>query len=161
MSQALEATHTATVAEAGTHDTHRTIGGRRALVPLALLMIAGLIMTAASVYVFLGEKKIDVSPSLWMAALDLCRVVTGLFGIFVIVSVVTERRSGSRGGDTFRTLACGAALIAAAAAGLGLVIVVTGLGGITLMFAGGVVVVDALRVSHPGPRRTLGLRRRR
>jgi hypothetical protein len=159
MSQAVEATHTATVAEAGTHDTHRTIGGLRALVPLALLMTAGLIMTAASVYVFLGEKKINVSPSLWMAALDLCRVVTGLYGIFAIVSVVTERRSGSRGGNTFGSVVCGAALIAAAVAGLGLVMVITGLGGITLLFAGGFVVVEALRVSHPEPRRTLGLRR--
>jgi hypothetical protein len=128
---------------------------------MALLMDVGLIMIAAPVYVFLGEKKIDVSPSLWSVALDLCRVVTGLFGIVAIVSVVTERRAGSRGGGTVGSVACGAALIAAAVAGLGIVIVLTGLAGVALLYVAGAVVIDAFRASHPKPRRTLGLRRRR
>ncbi|HJS96271.1 MAG TPA: hypothetical protein VJ741_18545 [Solirubrobacteraceae bacterium] len=124
-------------------------------------MAVGLIMIAASVYVLLGEKKIDVSPSLWRVSLDLCRVVTGLFGILVIVSVVTERRSGSRDGGTFRSVACGAAFIAAAVAGLGLVIAITGLGGFALLYGGGAFFVDEFRASHPGPRRMLRLRRGR
>ncbi len=133
----------------------------RTLVPIVVLMALALIMIAAPVYVFLGEKKIDVSPSLWNVALDLCRVVTGLSGILAIVSVVTDGRSGSSGDGTIGSLACGAALIAAGVAGLGLVIVITGLGGLALLCVGGVGALEAFRTSHPEPRRTLALRRGR
>src|SRR5262249_44708351 len=108
-----------------------------------------------------GEKTIYVSPSLWSVAFDVCRVFTGLSGILAIVGVVTDRRSGSRGDGDFGCLAGAAAVIAAAVAGLGIVIAMTGLAGVGLLYAGGAGVVESLRASHPEPRRTLGLRRKR
>jgi hypothetical protein len=162
MSQADENTHTATVAEAQPQHAHRTLvranpsaphrlmskRSCRTEVRLALLMAFALVMIAAPVYVFLGEKKIDVSPSLWSAALDFCRVVTGLFGIIGIVSVVTERRSGARGDGLVGSVAGGAALIGAAVVGLGLVIVVTALGGAVLLYGAGAIVAGEFRASR-------------
>jgi hypothetical protein len=118
----------------------------RPLVSMALLMALALIMIAAPVYVFLGEKRIDVSPSLWHAALDLCRAVTALFGILPIVSVLPARRPRSGDGGTFGSAAGGAALIAAAVAGWGLVLVITGLGGLALLCGGGAVAFEELRL---------------
>jgi hypothetical protein len=127
---------------------------RRTLAPMVLLMAVALIMIAAPVYVLLGEKGIAVSPSLWNVAVDLCRVVTGLFGLLTIVSVVPRRGSGSSGDGTFGSLVSGVVLIAASVVGVGLVIVITGLGGLALLYAGGAVGVQAFRASRLGPRQT-------
>jgi hypothetical protein len=161
MSQTVEGTHTTAVGEVRRHHRHRTgvrtdpgapqpamsERSRRTLVPVVFLMAVAAIMIAAAGYVFLGEKGIAVSPLLWKVAVDLCRVVTDLFGILAIVSVVTGRRSGSSRDGTFGSAACGALLIAAAVAGLGLVIVITGLSGLALLYAGGAGAVEAFRAS--------------
>lgn len=165
MSQANEAIHSAAVGgtrphrrrwtrvrtDAGAHQWAVSWRSCRILVAVVLLIAVALIMIAAPVYVFLGEKKIVVSPALWSVALDVCRVVTGLFGMLGIVSVVTERRSGSSGDGALGSVAGGAVLIVAAVAGLGLVIVITFLGGLVLLVAGGAVAVEAFRASTPEP----------
>jgi hypothetical protein len=167
MFQADEGTHITTIGEARPHHRHwmrvRTDSGarqwavsrhsRRTFAAMVFLVAVALILIAAPVCVFLGEKTNAVSPSLWSVADDVCRVVAGLFGILGIVLVVAERRSGSSGGGDLRTVAGGAALIAAAAAGLGIVIVVTGLGGLAFLYAGGVLAVECFRAPQPEPRR--------
>lgn len=168
MSQAVEDTHAIASGDARGHRTHRTrvrpgSGARRlamsrlrrsTLTPIVLLTAVALIMIAAPVYVFLGEKGIAVSSLLWTVALDFCRGLTGLFGLLAIVSAVPRRRSESRGNGILGSVATGVVLIAAAAAGLGLVIVITGLTGLGLLYAGGVVAVDAFRSSRREPART-------
>ena len=127
---------------------------RRSLAPMILLMAVALIMLAAPVYVLLGEKGIAVSPSFWKLAVDLCRGITGLFGILTIVSVVPGRRSGPSGEGALGSLVAGALLIVAAIADLGLTIVITGLAGLGLLFAGGAVVVEAFRATRAEPGQT-------
>ena len=167
MSQAVEGTHTTPVGKAGRHHRHRTrvridqgahdsaMSGRdcRSLARTASLMAVALIMAAAPVYVLLGEKAIAVSPPLWNLALDLCRITTGLFGLLAVVSTVTGRGADSSRHDTFGSIVAGVVFIAAAVAGLGLVIVVTGLAGLALLYAGGVAAVDACRSQHREPAR--------
>jgi hypothetical protein len=125
---------------------------RRSLTWMAALMPVAMVMIAAPVYVVLGEKGIADSPSLWNLALDLCRVVTGLFGLIVLVPVAPGRGSDSSRQDIVGSIAGGVVFIAAAVAGLGLVIVVTGLGGVVLLYASGAVVRDAF-VAGIGSRR--------
>lgn len=150
MSQAVEGTHTTAVGKARRHRRHRTpvraMGGRnrRNLAVALLLMAVALIMIAAAIYTFLGEK-VAVSPSLWKAAAVLCRVTAGLFGLLAIVSTVTGRRTESGRDGFFGSIVTGVVLIAAAVAGLGLVTVMTGIGGLVLLYAGGAVAVDAFR----------------
>ena len=165
MSQSVNGIHTTAIDDARRHGRHRTrvrsgpgaprramTGLRRgSLAPTVLLIAAALIMIATPVYVTMGEKGIAVSPSLWKVAIDFCRVVTGLVGLLTIGSAVNERRSVSSGDGTLGSLAGGVVLIAAAVAGLGLVIVMTGLIGLGLLFAGGAVAVDAFRPSRPEP----------
>jgi hypothetical protein len=117
-----------------------------------LLMVVGTVMLAAPVYVLLGEKGIDVSPSLWNTAVGFCRVVTGLFGLLTIVSTVTGRGSEPNRDGAVGSVAAGVVLIAAAVAGLGFVIVITGLGGLALLYAGGSVAVGAFRSRRPEAR---------
>ena len=124
---------------------------RRSLAWMTALMPVAMVMIAAPVYVELGEKGIAGSPSLWNLALDLCRVVTGLFGLFVLVAVVPGGGSDSNRQDIFRSIAGGVVSIAAAVAGLGLVVVVTGLGGLVLLYASGAVALDELRCRHREP----------
>jgi hypothetical protein len=173
MSRAVEGTHTTAVDTAGRQhgDRARVPRGRgaresamsgrdrRSLAWIAALMPVAMVMITAPVYVVLGEKGIAGSPSLWNVALDLCRVVTGLFGLFVLASVVPGRGSDSSRQDIFSSIAAGAVFIAAAVAGLGLVIVVTGLGGLVLVYAGGAVAVDAFRCRHREPARSDLVRR--
>lgn len=168
MSQAVGGTHTTAVDTTGRLRGNRTrvrrsrgaresaMSGRdwHSLAWMAALMPVAMVMIAASVYVVLGEKGIAGSPSLWSLALDLCRVVTGLFGLFVLVSVVPGRGSDSSRQDIFGSIAGGVVFIAAAVAGLGLVIVVTGLGGLVLLYASGAVAVDAFRCRHREPARS-------
>jgi hypothetical protein len=120
---------------------------------VTLLMVVALTMLAAPVYTLLGEKGISVSRALWNIAAALCRAVTGLFGLLAVVSVVTGRRSGSSRDDIFGSIAAGVVLIGAAIAGLRLVIVITGLGGLALLFAGGHMAVAAVRSRPPWPLR--------
>jgi MFS family permease len=122
---------------------------RRTMTATTLLMAVGATMVAAPVYVLLGEKGIDVSPSLWTTALAFCRAVTGLFGLLAIVSTVTGRGSRPKRDDAFRSVVAGVLFIAAAVAGLGLVIVITGLAGLVLLFASGAGVVGAFRSGRP------------
>jgi hypothetical protein len=114
-----------------------------------LLMAVGAVMLAAPVYVLLGEKGIDVSPFLWNTAVAFCRVVAGLFGLLAIVLTVTGRGSESNRDGPFGSVVAGVLLIAAAVAGLGFVIVMTGLGGLALLYAGGAVAVGAFRSGRP------------
>jgi hypothetical protein len=118
---------------------------RRSLRLVILLMTAGLAMLAAAVCVVLGEKGLGVSESLWRVAVDVCRVVTGLLGLLVIQSVAAGRRSQASRRDTFWTVVSGVVFLVAAVAGLRLVIVITGFGGLVLLYAGGAVAVEAFR----------------
>lgn len=107
MSQAVEGTYTTAVDTTGRQHGNRTrvrrgrraresamsARDRRSLVWMAALMPVAMVMIAAPVYVVLGEKGIAGSPSLWNLALDVCRVITGLFGLFVLGSVC---RDGAR-----------------------------------------------------------------
>jgi hypothetical protein len=124
---------------------------RRTLASTSLLMASGLIMLAAAVYVLLGEQAISAPPALWNVAAAVCRAVTGLFGLLAIVSTLTARASESSRHDTISSVASGVVFIAAAVVGLRLVIVITGLGGLALLFAGGTVAVDAFRSRHREP----------
>jgi hypothetical protein len=167
MSQAVKGTHTAAVGTTGRHRWRRTRvrtdrGGhesamsgrdRGSVASTALLLAVATIMIAAPACVILGEKGIAVSPSLWNLAVDLCRGITGLFGLLVLVSAVTELGADSSRQDTFGSIVGGVAFIAAAITGLGLVIVVTGLGGLALLYAGVAVAVDAVRFRHREPAR--------
>jgi hypothetical protein len=114
---------------------------RRALAPIGLLMAAALTMLAAPEYAFLGENGIDVSPAVWNIAVAFCRVITGVLGLLAIVSAVTGRRSASSRRDTFGSIAGGVVLIAAAIAGLELVLVITGVVGFGLLCVGGAAAV--------------------
>lgn len=125
---------------------------RRTMTVTMLLTAVGAAMLAASVYVLLGEKGIDVSPFRWSAAVDFCRAVTGLFGLLAIMSTVTRRGSGSNRDGKFRSVVAGVLFIAAGVAGFGLVIVITGLAGLGLLYAGGGAAVGAFRSARPGPR---------
>lgn len=168
MSQAVESTHTTAVDTTERQHGNRTRvrrgrglresamsgGDRRSLAWMAALMPVAMVMIAAPVYVVLGEKGIAGSPSLWNIALDMCRVVTGLFGLFVLVSVVSGRGSDSSREDIFGSIAGVVVFIAAAVVGLGLVIVVTGFGGLVLLYASGAVAVDAFRFRHREPARS-------
>lgn len=168
MPQVVEGTHTTAVDTAGRRHGNRTrvrrgrgardsaMGGRdwRSVAWMASLMPVAVVMIAASVYVVLGEKGIAGSPSLWNLAVNVCRVVTGVFGLLVLVSVVPGRGSDSSRQDIFGSLAGGAVFIAAAVAALGLVIVVTGLGGLVLLYASGAVAVDAFRARRREPARS-------
>jgi hypothetical protein len=139
-------------------DTVEVIQVRRdrlRLLRVILLIAAGLSMVAASVLVLLGEKGVGPSESLWNVAVDLCRVVTGLLGLLAIKSAVPERRAESSRQDTFWTVVSGVVFIAAAVAGLRLVIVMTGLAGLVLIYAGGALAVDAFRSRHHGPAPTV------
>ncbi|HET6866696.1 MAG TPA: hypothetical protein VFH80_12335 [Solirubrobacteraceae bacterium] len=120
----------------------------RGLALIVSLLAVGLVMIAAPICVFLGEKVIVVSPSLWNLALDLCRVITGLVGLFVLGSALSGRGADSSRHDTFGSIVGGVVLIAGAVLGLGLVIVVTGLGGLVFLYAGGALAVDAFRSGH-------------
>jgi hypothetical protein len=134
----------------------RTGHNRRTMSVTTLLMASGAAMLAASVCVLLGEKGIDVSPSVWHTAVAFCRVVTGLVGLLMIGSAVTGRGSGSNRDGAFGSVVAGVLCVAAAVAGVGLVIVITGLGGLVLLFAGGAVAIGVFRSRHPEsePRRT-------
>ncbi|MGN6871932.1 MAG: hypothetical protein ACTHMY_26370 [Solirubrobacteraceae bacterium] len=121
---------------------------RRGLALIASLLAIGMVMIAAPICVILGEKAIVVSPALWNLSADVCRVITGLVGLFVLVSAVRGRGSDSSRHDTFGSIVGGVVLIAGAVAGLGLVIVVTGLGGLAFLYAGGALAVDAFRSGH-------------
>ncbi len=123
----------------------RTVGAMTLLIAVALTMVA------APVYVLLGTKGIGMSSSLWTIAVALCRVVTGLFGLLAIVSAVTRRGSRPSRDNTLGSVASGVVLIAAAVAGLGLVIVITGFAGLVLLYAGGAQAVDALHSWLPKP----------
>lgn len=127
---------------------------RRSLRLVILLMAAGLAMLAAAVCVVLGEKGLGVSESLWSVAVDVCRVVTGLLGLLVIKGAVPGRHSEASRHDTFWAVASGLLFIGAALAGFRLVIVMTGLGGLVLLYAGGAEAVDAFRSRplEPGSR---------
>ena len=121
---------------------------------VTVLMAAGLAMIAAAVCVILGEKGVGVSESLWTVAVDVCRVVTGLLGLLVIKGAVPGRHSEASRHDTFWAVASGLLFIGAALAGFRLVIVMTGLGGLVLLYAGGAEAVDAFRSRplEPGSR---------
>jgi hypothetical protein len=80
---------------------------RRTMTATTLLMAVRATMVAAPVYVLLGEKGIDVSPSLWNTSLAFCRAVTGLFGLLAIVSTVTGRGSRPKRDDAFRSVVAG------------------------------------------------------
>lgn len=165
MSQAVEGTHTTPVGTTGRHRWHRTrvrtdrgthesaMSGRDrgSVAWIAALLAVATIMIAAPACVILGEKGVAVSPSLLNLAVDLCRLVTGLFGLLVLVSAVTGRGSDSSRQEAFRSIVGGVAFIAAAIAALGLVIVVTGLGGLALLYAGAALAADALRIRHREP----------
>jgi hypothetical protein len=118
---------------------------RPTVAPMGLLMAAAVTMLAAPVYAFLGEKGIDVSPQVWNIAVAFCRVITGVLGLLAIVSAVTGRRSASSRRDTFGSIAGGVVFIAAAIAGLGLVLVITGVVGFGLLCVGGAAAVNAFR----------------
>lgn len=162
MSQAVEGTHTTAVGRTRRHRRGRTrvrsdrgahqwvMGGRdvRGLALIASLLAGGLVMIAAPICVQLGEKASVVSPSLWNLSVDSCRVITGLVGLFVLVSAVRGRGADYSDHGTFGSIVVGVVLMAGAVAGLGLVIVVTGLGGLMLLYAGGTLAVDALRSGH-------------
>jgi hypothetical protein len=114
-------------------------------------MVVGLTMLAAAVYVVLGEKDAGVSPSLWNVAAVLCRVITGLFGLLAIAPAVVRRGAGSTRDDTLGSVATAVVLIASAVVGLRLVIVITGLGGIGLLYAAGATALNASRSRPPEP----------
>lgn len=167
MFHAIEGTHTTAVVKARRHHGHptrvrtdqgaleRAASGRdlRGLALTAALMAVALVMTAAPVCVILGEKGVAVSPSLWNVAVDLCRIITGLFGLLAVISSVRGRGSDSSRHDTLGSIASGAVLVVAAVAGLGLVIVITGLTGVVLLYVSGVAVADAFRPRHREPAR--------
>ena len=162
MSQAVEGTHTTAVGRTRRHRRRRTrvrsgrgahqwvMSGRdrRGLALIVSLLAVGLVMIAAPICVVLGEKAIVVSPSLWNLSVDSCRVITGLVGLFVLVSAVSARGADDSRHGTFGSIVGGVVLIAGAVAGLGLVIAVTGLGGLAFLYAGGGLAVDALRSGH-------------
>ena len=100
----------------------------RTLAATILLMVTGVTLLAAAVYVVLGEKEGGVSPSLWNVAVVLCRVITGLFGLLAIAPAVVGRGAGSSRDETLGAVTTAVILIAAAVVGLRLVIVITGLG---------------------------------
>lgn len=114
-------------------------------------MVVGLTLLAAAVYVVLGEKDTSVSPSLWNVAVVLCRVITGLIGLLAIAPAVVRRGAGSSRDYTLGSVATAVVLIAAAVVGLRLVIVITGLGGIGLLYAAGATAVAASRSTRPEP----------
>ena len=59
------------------------------------------------------------------------------------------RRPEANRDGAFGSVVAGVVLIAAAVAGLGFVIVMTGLGGLALLYAGGSVAVGAFRSRRP------------
>ena len=167
MSQAVEGTHSTAVSKARRHHRHPTLARTdqrahefaassrdgRSLAGTASLMAVALIMTAAPVYVLLAVKGIADAPPLWNLALDLCRVITALFGLLAIVSTVPGRSAGSSCQDILGSIIAGVVFIAAAVVGLGLVLVVTGLAGLALLYASAVAAADAFRSQHREPAR--------
>jgi len=116
------------------------------------LMATGLAMFAAAVCVVLGEEGVRLSEPLWNVSVDVCRAVTGLLGLLMIKSLASGRRLESSRMDTFWTVVSGVLFIVAAVVGLGLVIVMTGVVGLVLLYAGGTVAVEEVRSpSAPWP----------
>lgn len=107
-----------------------------------MFLLAGLGMISAVVIVILGEKTSGISLPVWNVALIACQGVTGLLGLRVLVSSLIARGSKSSLRERLSTMATGGVLVAAAVAGVGLVLVVTGLFGLRLTLTG----VSAVRV---------------
>ena len=128
------------------------IGGKRSwsrsgLSVLVLLVAMG--VTASALIVFLAEKGVRISDSVGLVALRVCQVTTGMLGLAVFVGAVLGALRPPRGpfGQTVGAFFVSLLFVGAAVAGLGLVIVLTGLVGLGVLWAAAKEIFD--QIAHP------------